>query len=280
MMINYIQKKLAKRKRKRTFQEYGHKIDQFEVEGMGTIDYAQWLHPSDKPKSVRLSNIRFYQELARPGGMIIDIGAHTGDTSVPMALAVGKEGMVLAIEPNRYVYKILEKNAELNPSHTNIVPLCIAATEEEGEFEFNYSDASFCNGGFLSQIQKRRHGHPYTLKVQGTNLQKLLLERYEKELSQLDLIKVDAEGYDKEILRTIPRILENYHPHLLVECYKRLNSDERDDLYEAITQHGYELFKLESFDHGGTRTRVLKENMSDEKHFEMLAVHPSRAKQP
>ena len=279
-MINYIQKKLAKRKRKRTFQEYGHKIDQFEIEGIGTIDYAQWLHPSVTPTVVTKANVQFYQSLAKPGSMIIDIGAHTGDTSVPMALAVEKEGLVLALEPNHYVFKILEKNAQLNLQLTNIIPLCVASTEEEGEFEFNYSDASFCNGGFLSQIKKQRHGHPYTLTVKGTNLQKLLLERYEKDLPRLDLIKVDAEGYDKEILRTIPRILEKYRPNLLVECYKRLNGAERDDLYEAITQHGYELFKLENFEQGGSRTRIRKANMSDEKHFEMLAVHPSKAKQP
>ena len=275
-MINYIKKKLAKRKRKRTFQEYVHKIDQFHIDGIGTIDYAQWQHPSDLPKTVSLPNIRFYRELARPGSMIIDIGAHTGDTSVPMALAVGKEGLVLALEPNRYVFKILEKNAELNPQLTNIIPLCMAATAEEGEFEFNYSDASFCNGGFLSQIEKRRHGHPYTLKVTGTNLQNLLYERYQEALKKLDLIKVDAEGYDKEILKTIPDILESYHPNLLVECYKRLNRAERDELFDVISQHDYELFRLESFESGGTRTRILKDNMSDEKHFEMLAIHPSR----
>jgi FkbM family methyltransferase len=41
--------------------------------------------------------------------MIIDIGTYTGDTTVPMALAVGKGGIVLGLEPNQYVYKILEK---------------------------------------------------------------------------------------------------------------------------------------------------------------------------
>lgn len=30
---------------------------------------------------------------------MIDIGAHTGDTTLPMGLATGSEGLVLAIEP-------------------------------------------------------------------------------------------------------------------------------------------------------------------------------------
>ena len=276
-MIDYIRKKLDKRKRKRTFREYGHSVDQFQIEGIGKVDYAQWLHPSDKPKEVTLKNIQFYQRLARPGSLIIDVGAHTGDTSVPMALAVGKEGTVLALEPNRYVFKILEKNAQLNPQRTNIIPLCLAATEESGEFEFNYSDASFCNGGFLSQIEKRRHGHNYTLTVTGTNLQKMLTEQYSALLPKLDLLKIDAEGYDKEILKTIPDILDTYRPNLMVECYKRLNNDERHELFDVITQHGYELFKLTDFEDVDTRIKLEKDNMNDEKHFEMLALHPLRS---
>ena len=276
-VINYLRKKLAKRKRKRTFQEYGHRVDQFRVEGIGEVDYAQWLHPSVKPDTVRDENVRFYQQLARPGSMIIDIGAHTGDTTVPMALAVGKAGLVLALEPNRYAFKILEKNAQLNPALTNIVPLCLAATATEGAFDFNYSDASFCNGGFLSQIDKQRHGHPYVLSVQGVNLQDLLQQRYAEYLPKLDLLKIDAEGYDKEILKTLPDILENYRPSLMVECYKRLNGAERAELYDVITHHGYELFRLENFEESGTRVPIEKANMNDEKHFEMLALHPQKA---
>ena len=273
-MIDYIQKKLAKRKRKRTFREYGYEVEKFQIEGIGEVEYAQWLHPSDKPKKITSSNVHFYQKLARPGSMIIDIGAHTGDTSVPMALAVGKEGVVLALEPNRYVYKILEKNATLNPDITNIIPLCLAATEADGEFEFNYSDASFCNGGFLSQIEKRRHGHNYTLKVNGVNLQALLYKQYQDYLPRLDLLKVDAEGYDKEILKTVPAILEQYRPNLLIECYKRLNDVERNELFDVVSEQGYELFKLADFEDNGAKVRIRRENMKDEKHFEILAVHP------
>ncbi len=244
--------------------------------GIGEVEYAQWLHPSDQPKQVTTANVRFYQQLARPGSMIIDIGAHTGDTSVPMALAVGKSGMVLALEPNRYVFKILEKNAQLNPELARIIPLCVASTEADGAFEFNYSDASFCNGGFLSQIEKQRHGHPYTLQVQGINLQRLLQQQYAEYLPKLDLLKIDAEGYDKEILKTIPEILSIYRPNLMVECYKRLNGAERSDLYEAITQYGYQLFRLANFEENGARVPIEKDNMADEKHFEMLAIHPDK----
>lgn len=275
-MINFIKRKIEKLKLKKTFKEYGYEIKTFSIKDLGQVEYAQWLHPFEGPKEVTDSNINFYRKLARPGAMIIDIGAHTGDTTVPMALAVGKNGMVLALEPNKYVYKILEKNATLNKAHTNIVPVCFAATSEDGDFVFNYSDASFNNGGFLSEIHVKNHHHNYTLNVTGKNLQNYLLNNFSKELERLELIKVDAEGYDKEILKTIPEILNRYKPNLMVECYKRLDQSERFELFDIIHNHGYTLYYLENFEESGNKIPVERSNMMDRRHFEMLAIPEGR----
>ena len=275
-MINFIKRKIEKLKLKRTFKEYGYEIKTFSIKDIGKVEYAQWLHPFEGPKEVTDSNVNFYRQLARPGAMIIDIGGHTGDTTVPMALAVGKGGLVLALEPNKYVYKILEKNSRLNQAHTNIIPVCFAATSEDGDFVFNYSDASFNNGGFLSEIHTKNHHHNYTLKVTGKNLQHYLLKNYSKELEKLELIKVDAEGYDKEILKTIPEILSRYKPKLMVECYKRLDQAERFELFDIIHGHGYTLYYLENFEESGKKIPVQRSEMMDRKHFEMMAIPEGR----
>jgi len=272
-MFNYIRRKLEKRKQKRTFAEYGYEIKTFPIEGIGNVEYAQWLHPFDQPKSITDSNVNFYRKITKPGGMAIDIGAHTGDTTVPMALAIGKKGLVLALEPNKYVYRILEKNAALNVSQTNIAPRCFAATKEDGEFVFNYSDASFNNGGFLSEIHRKNHHHNFTLKVQGKNLEKYLSDNFASELPRLNLIKVDAEGYDKEILKGIPNILAKYKPNLMIECYKRLDQNERNELFDVVDGFGYNLYYLQNFEESGLKVLLKRENMSDRQHFEILAIH-------
>jgi FkbM family methyltransferase len=275
-MINYIKRKLQKLRQKKTFLEYGYELKTFDIDSIGKVEYAQWLHPFETPKAITSSNINFYKMLASPGSMIIDIGAHTGDTTVPMALAIGNEGLVLALEPNRYVYKILQKNATLNPGFGNIVPVCFASTKEDGEFVFNYSDASFNNGGFLEAINTRNHHHDYTLKVTGKNLEKYLLQNYTRELEKLALIKIDAEGYDKEILKTLPGILKQYKPNLIIECYKRLNEQERYELFDVVDGFGYNLYRLENFEESGGRELLRKKNMTDYKHFEMLAIHKDK----
>ena len=275
-MIAYLKRKIKKIQLKKTFKEYGFKINKFHIDNVGEVEYAQWLHPFEKPKIITASNIDFYEKLSKKGGLIVDIGAHTGDTTVPMALAVGKEGLVLGFEPNRYVFKILEKNASLNTEKSNIKPLCFAATESDGQFLFNYSDASFCNGGYLSQIQDSKHKHNFKLKVYGINLQNYLLEEHKDRLECLELIKIDAEGYDKEILKTIPKILNDFKPHLMIECYKKLNTEERYELFDVVDKHGYQLYFLENFENFESLKKIEKSNMMDQDHFEILAIHQSK----
>lgn len=278
-MLKFIKRKLKKKQIKNTFSEYGFEITKHQIEPFGEIEYAQWEHPFEKPKEITKSNVAFYEKLSSKGSLIIDIGAHTGDTTVPMALAVGKEGEVLGLEPNKYVYKVLEENAKLNKEWTNITPLCFAATTEDSEFEFNYSDASFCNGGLLSNIENNNHKHNYTLDVVGKNLQDYLKKNHSDKLEQLSLIKVDAEGYDKEILKTIPEILKSYKPALMIECYKLLNEEERKELFSILDNQGYQLFFLENFEMFDELKRIELSNMMDEKHFEILALHESKSDQ-
>ncbi|NBW38356.1 MAG: FkbM family methyltransferase [Cytophagia bacterium] len=270
-MLNFIKRKIEKHRLKRTFQEYGSTINEFNVDGIGVVKYAQWLHPLESKKEVTTSNVGFYKKLVRPGATIIDIGAHTGDTTVPMALACGKEGLVIALEPNPYVFKILEANAKLNQELTNIDALCFAATEKEGDFVFHYSDASFCNGGFLTQLKNQQHNHSYTLTVKGKNLQDYLYNHYQQRLPRVELLKVDAEGYDKEILKGMSKFISTYKPIIMAECYKKLTLPEREELFDVISNNGYDLFYLEGFEENARKEKIERSNMNDRRHFEILA---------
>jgi len=267
----YLKKKFKRFTARRVFSEYGYEVKTFSLPGLGQVHYAQWLHPLEGSKEITTRQLEFFKTHLKSGGLAIDIGAHTGDTTVPMALAAGKDGLVLGLEPNGYVFKILKKNAELNPQLTHIVPLPFAATDADGEFTFNYSDASFCNGGFLTEIKDTHHHHNYHLKVIGKNLEKFLNENYGQQLPKLQLIKVDAEGYDKEIIKTISTTIRKYKPTLLVECYKRLNVEERNELFDVISNLGYDLYRHEGFEKM-EHTKIARNDMMMHPHFDMIAI--------
>jgi FkbM family methyltransferase len=273
IIIDSIRKKIEKVKSKKSLHDYGFQVKSFDLLKEGKVEYARWLHPYEQQKSIRQEMVNFFRQYSMPGGLAIDIGAHTGDTTVPMALAIGKKGTVLALEPNPHVFKILQKNSELNKSKTNIVPLCFAATDHDGEFEFNYSDASYCNGGFFQSIKNQKHGHKYVLKVTGKNLENHLRSHYSDTLPSLSLIKIDAEGYDKEIIKSLRPLLLEYKPNIISECNKNLTAEERAELFDVLDGMNYSIKKLEGFSDEKKPSSINNSSeMMKWQHFDLVAT--------
>jgi FkbM family methyltransferase len=270
--MNFITRKIDRIKAKKTLHEYGCDINTFNIPPFGSYEYAQWLHPLEQKKYITAEMISFFKQFIGNGDFVIDIGAHTGDTTVPIAICSGKDGMVIALEPNPFVYKILQKNANLNKETTCIVPLNFAATDSDGNFTFNYSDASYCNGGFFQKIENQKHGHKYTLEVTGKNLEKYLLSNYIDYLPKLSLIKVDAEGYDKEILKSISSLIKKYRPVIISECNKNLTQHERFELFDILNLIGYKLKMTPDFESMTYNPIEKKEDMLLWKHFDFIAL--------
>lgn len=260
-----------RRWRRSRFHTYGFEIRTFHLPEDGAVQYAQWQHPKDAPKSICQEDVTALRRFVREGDLVIDIGAHTGDTTVPLALAAGRSGCTLALEPNPYVFTVLRQNAGLNRDKTHIVPLDFAATDTDGTFTFHYSDGGYCNGGFLSQIQDQRHGHRQPLAVRGKNLDCYLRQHYAALLPRLSYIKVDTEGYDRQVLASMRSILQEFRPVIVCEVLGRLVPEERAALYELLDQAGYDCYKRESTaDLQGPR--ILGSDMTRWKHFDILAL--------
>jgi FkbM family methyltransferase len=221
---------------------YPTKVVSFTLPGDGEIRYARWLHPGESPKVIRQAAVDELRRFIRPGDVAIDIGAHTGDTTIPMALAAGPTGCVLALEPNPYVFRVLEENARLNVEKARIVPLMFAATEAPGEFTFQYSDAGFCNGGLHPGVSRWRHGHAFDLTVRGENLSSYLASHFPELLSRIRFIKVDTEGYDAQVIASLHDLIDRQRPFLKAEVYKQLSLAQRELLYDVLIELDYAVF--------------------------------------
>lgn len=269
-------------KLKKEFHEYGSVVESFDLGDFGNVRFAQWQHPFSQSLKLDSGHVAFYRQFIQPGDFAIDIGAHIGDTTVPMALAAGPSGTVMALEPNKYVFRIMEENARLNKDKTHIIPLSIAATAEDGVFSFNYSDASFCNGGFLSEREVLDRHHKYTLEIQGRKLDRLLRTYYAEYLPKLSFIKVDAEGYDKEIIKNLSGIIQEFHPFILSECNHYLVKAEREELFDVMSAGGNTLYQIvhdqgRASDFRSVDVRPMKKSdMMIEAHFDFVAVPGGR----
>jgi FkbM family methyltransferase len=251
-------------------REYGSEILTFSLPAHGDVKFARWLHPGETPKSVTEASVDALRSFLREGDVAIDIGAHTGDSTLPMALAVGPGGTVFALEPNPYVFKVLALNATLNPSAGRIVPLMFAAMPEDGEYEFEYSDDGYCNGGLHSGMSAWKHGHFSKLRVAGRNLAEYLRQHAAAELPKLRYIKIDTEGFDRAVARSLAGILRTERPYLKTEIYKHLPDAERTGYHADLRQLGYRVFKCEESVYRGEE--LGPGDLSRWKHFDVFAI--------
>ena len=228
---------------------FGFVIEAHDLPREGRIEVARWLHPGAHriaPSEVQ-ANVDQLRRFLRAGDVAIDIGAHTGDTAIPIALAVGASGLVLALEPNPYVFPVLERNASLNPGKTKIIPLMFAAMRADGYYEFQYGEEGYCNGGFHEGMSKWLHGSAFRVQVEGRNLQAFLTRTHAGLIPRLRFIKVDAEGFDLPILETLEDLIRGQRPYLQVEMFSLRKSAPayRLKLYDFLVGHGYVVHRME-----------------------------------
>jgi FkbM family methyltransferase len=259
-IITYIKESFRRKKARRVTQIYPAKIDSFDLGNEGVIQFANWDNPLYTPIVLTQNMVDFFKQFIKKGDLVIDIGANIGDTTVPMALAAGPTGITLGFDPNPYVFTILEKNATLNKDRQNIVPLPYAITVTEEEFYYVSSEASFSNGG-IAPTKDSKHGKFFHHeKIKGINLKSFLEEKYSDRINKFSFIKIDTEGYDKEIIKSISDLLAQYKPTIVAESFGKSSDEDKLELYDVIEKLGYELSYFEDFAVDAKVTRLNHRN--------------------
>ena len=252
-------------------RHYFYEIADFDLDPFGSVKYAQWKHPAESKKIITSELVKGYQAYVREGDFCIDIGAHSGDTTLPIALAAGKSGCVLAMEPNPYVFHVLQKTARANLGLTNILPLMAAAGKREAFMEFEYSDAGFCNGGRHENISFLEHGHAYRLSVFSVDLEKELRTDFASFLPRFSFLKVDAEGYDLYVLKSLKDLITEFRPVIKAEVFKKTSEEYRKDMLAFFEKADYSLFRIEE-EPLGKGEELTMENLSSQTHYDILAL--------
>lgn len=183
----------------------------------------------------------------RPGMVFVDLGANEGFFSVVASRLVGMTGKVLAIEPQTRLGPVIWRNLELNNA-TNVTLAQVAVSAEAGVAEFNLAPDT--NSGSSGLTRATRYANP-TQAVRTLTLDAFLQEH---NLSKVDVMKIDIEGYEyeavlgaKELFRSqmVRRVLIEIHGKLL-SARGRSPQDITDFLlscgYERQERKGFEVF--------------------------------------
>lgn len=273
-MLNYLINSYKRKLARRVTKEYPTTIDSFATKSYGTIKFANWDNPLVEKKDIPEDSIEFFKKFIKEGDLSIDIGANIGHTSVPMSIAGGKSGLTLSFDPNPFVFKVLEQNATLNPQLSNIQSFNFAITDFDDEFYYTSSEASFNNGG-ISKEKGGKHGK-YSLdkKIKGINLEAFLKKNFAEKLAKLSFVKIDTEGYDKEIIKSIKNLLVEFKPVVVSECFFKSSSADRFEHFEVLNSIGYSLFYFNDFELNTEIVPILqKEDMLKWKHYNFYAIN-------
>ena len=166
--------------------------------------------------------IEAFREHVEPGTTAIDVGAHIGSLTVPLADLVGPEGKVYAFEPQRLVYRELYHNLKLN-GFAHATPLLLAASSEAGSLEM---DPPFVDDGW-ARIGKG-----------GERVEARTIDSFG--FTNVSLIKIDVEGHELEVLKGATETILSSHPVLIIEMGKVT----RAVIEPMLVGKGYRLEKL------------------------------------
>lgn len=202
---------------------FSTRIDEFDLGKWGHCKFANWLHPQEGQKEFTEKQIDWLAHFIAPGESCVDIGAYTCDTALPLAIAAGANGEVIAYEPNPVTYAILYDNSKLNPQFAPIKCRNKAVGAKKGTAVFKY-DSTRMNGGALVE------GEDVSIRVERLDTFKFKF--------RLALVKIDTEGQDADILATFIQLFRENKSVVQVERYPHLNTLGAEMLWRVVTEYG------------------------------------------
>lgn len=179
---------------------------------------------------------RLIQRLLKPGMRVVDVGANVGYYMLMFAEKIGHEGHIIAIEPSPENLLELQLNIERNDlKNVELIPKAVGADQRMVGLRT----------GINSGVVPAGHGE---YKVEQDALDNMVS-------GYVDMMKIDIEGYEGHALRGAVRLLQQYHPILVIEIHPEQLASigetvseiinvlkqyyGRLDLYKPAVQHGF-----------------------------------------
>jgi FkbM family methyltransferase len=213
--------------------------------------------------------VELVSALLEPGLGFIDVGAHVGQYTLLASHRVTSSGEVHSFEPTPATFALLSNNVRLNDLR-NVRVNAIALSDAERSVSLYLSDAA--HEGFNSLRPPYQCDSGRTCQVVCTTLDAYV----NKNVSRVDLIKMDVEGAECEVLQGATSLLGSpLRPLILLEFNPgalRAFGKTCGDLAATLAAH-YDLFVVED----GVLERY-RDVPREHSVFNVLAIPQSRTR--
>jgi FkbM family methyltransferase len=184
--------------------------------------------------------IPFFEKILHQGAHFIDIGANVGLYTTLSAKLVGHTGKVLAIEPNPFVFNLLESNIRRNQLD-NVILFNGAATSEPGVYNLNAPEGCPEYSSLGAIVHPHAPDEIKQIRVRGETIDYLVSAN---NLTPI-FMKIDVEGAEGVVLSGAKSILEKYRPYILSELDDRLLKElnwNSNKVVKLLEDSGYVVF--------------------------------------
>ena len=185
-------------------------------------------------------NVVFFKNYIKSDDLIVEIGAHIGFFTSLFA-SIAKKGQIFAFEPDLDNFHSLLSNIRLN-NFDNIKPFnyAIGDKDEKKRFILNLNN----DGGHMVESDNVSISN-FRMSDKMIEIKKLdnLKNLFSKKIS---ILKIDAEGYEKNILIGAELLLKdkNKRPSLIM-----LENEDQNKLkqyFDILGLHGYKIKDINS----------------------------------
>jgi len=176
--------------------------------------------------------------------LVLDVGANAGQFAEDLR-ASGYSDRIFSFEPQASAHELLCKRAEGDPNWTVFDRTAIG--EETGTVEINISGNSV-SSSILAMLPSHSETHPQS-KYVGTESVPVrrLDDLYELSPTDRVLLKIDVQGYERQVLDGAPRILRGCRAVLselsLVPLYE--GQSLAKELWDMLTAMDFEVWSVE-----------------------------------
>jgi FkbM family methyltransferase len=204
------------------------------------------------------------RKLVSPASLVLDIGANIGAHTLHLAQLVGANGRIIAFEPTDFAFRKLSRNLELNPHLANRVTLChcfLTGTDADQVPSAIYSSWPLAQE--LGLHAKHFGREMRTESAQARSLDSVLTELADR---QVQLVKLDVDGFECDVLRGATTLLRDVRPIFVMELAPYVLEERGTSLEELLSYfvpNGYAFYDERTYKPLPPSARELHRMISD-----------------
>ncbi|MDR3653778.1 MAG: FkbM family methyltransferase [Paludibacter sp.] len=195
--------------------------------------------------------ISFIKKFLKRGDIFFDIGANIGLFSLHASPILGANGHIYSFEPTPETFTRLTRNIELN-SFSNVTLENKGLSNKNEFLQFHVATNGFDAWNSFAIINEL--GNSDTIKVEVTTLDNYIDTQ---NISNINLIKLDVEGWELNVLKGAVSLLSSSNSPVLLVEFTETNAFAAGyycgELFDYVKSFGYEWYAYDIDDNKLTR---------------------------